>query len=64
MSLFLYVMPTICEPLVGQPIAACIEEHPHHLGLGLDNFSSFESSLPVDVLIGSDYYWELVMGCL
>ena len=64
MSLSLYVMPTICEPLVGQPIAACIGQHPHLLGLGLADFSSSESSLPVDVLIGSDYYWELVTGCL
>ena len=62
MSLSLYVIPNICEPLVGQPIAACIEQHPHLLGLGLADFSNSESSLPVDVLIGSDYYWELVTG--
>ena len=55
-------MPTICEPLVRQPIAACIDEHPHLLGLELADFSKSESSLPVDVLIGSDYYWELVTG--
>ena len=61
-SLFLYVMPTICEPLVGQSVTACIEQHPHLVGLELADFSSSESSLPVDVLIGSDYYWELVMG--
>ena len=54
----LYVVPTICEPLVGQPIAACTEQHPHLLGLELANFSS----LSVDVFIGSDYYWELVTG--
>ena len=52
----LCVMPTICEPLVGQPIAACIEQHPHLLGLELADFSNSESSLPIDVLIGSDYY--------
>ena len=62
MSLSLYVVPTICESLVGQAIAACIEQHPHLLGLELADFSSSESSLPVDVLIGSDYYWELVTG--
>ena len=62
MSLSLYVMPTICEPLVGQSIAASIEEHPHLLGLELADFSSSESSLPVDLLIGADYYWELVTG--
>ena len=62
MTLSLYVMPTICEPLVGQPIAACIEQHPHLAGLDLADFSSSELSLPIDVLIGSDYYWELVTG--
>ena len=62
MSLSLYVMPTICEPLVGQPIAACLENHPHLRGLELADFSTSESNLPVDVLIGSDYYWELVTG--
>ena len=62
MSLSLYVMPTICEPLVGQSIAASIEEHPHLLGLELADFSSSESSQPVDLLIGADYYWELVTG--
>lgn len=62
MSLSLYVMPIICEPLVGQPIAACIEKHSHLRGLELADFSSSETSLPVDVLIGSDYYWGLVTG--
>ena len=35
MHLSLYVMPTICEPLVGQSIAiaACVVEHSHLLGL-------------------------------
>ena len=44
MSLSLYVMPTICEPLVGQPITAC-ENHPHLKGLELANFSAFESPI-------------------
>ena len=62
MSLSLYVVNTICEPLVGQPLTTCIEQHSHLLGLELADFSSSDSSLPVDVLIGSDYYWELVTG--
>ena len=30
--------------------------------LEIADFSSFSSTLPVDVLIGLDYYWELVTG--
>ena len=62
MPLSLYVMPTICEPLVGQPILACIAQHPHLTGLELADSSGDGSPLPVDLLIGSDYYWELVTG--
>ena len=62
MSLTLYVMPIICEPLVGQPISSCVNQEPHLRGLELADFSSTESSMPVDVLIGADYYWQLVTG--
>ena len=62
MPLSLYVVPSICKPLVGQPIDACVENYPHLLGLELADFSNTEASLPVDLLIGSDYYWELVTG--
>ena len=60
MSLSLYVIPTICEPLVGQPITACVKQYPHLLGLELADSSSPESSMPVDLLIGD--YWQLVTG--
>ena len=62
MSLSLYVVPTICEPLVGQPVIACVKQHPHLLGLELADFSTTKGSLPIDVLIGADWYWELVTG--
>ena len=39
MSLSLYVMPTICEPLVGQPTSTCVKQYPHLLGLELADFS-------------------------
>ena len=60
MSLTLYVVPTICEPLVSQPITACIELNPRLMGLDLADFSDATSSLHVDLLTGSDYYWDLV----
>ena len=62
MSLSLYVVPTICEPLVRQPVVACVKQHPHLLGLELADFSTTKGSLSVDVLIGADLYWELVTG--
>ena len=64
MSLTLYVMPTTCEPLVGQPISACAGEYPHLSGLELADSSRNSSTLPIDALIGSDYYWQLVMGSI
>jgi len=62
MSLSLYVVPTICEPLVSQPITACIKWNQQFKGLDLADYSEGDSSLPVDMLIGSDYYWDLVTG--
>ena len=62
MTLSFYVVPTICELLEGQHVVACIEQNPRLMGLELADFSSSGSTLPVDVLIGSDYYWELVTG--
>ena len=45
-------------------MAEYIEQHPHLQGLELADFSNSESSLSVDVLIGSDYYWEFVTGSI
>ena len=64
MSLSLYVMPTIREPLVGQPISMCIEKHSHLSGLELADFSDTALNMPVDMLIGSDYCWQLVTGSI
>jgi hypothetical protein len=52
----------ICEPLAGQPISGCVEENQHLARLNLADFSDGSSSLEVDILIGSDYYWSLVTG--
>ena len=57
-------MPIICEPLVAQPIPACVNQQPHLLGLELADFSSSGVSMPVDILIGADYYWQLVTGTI
>ena len=62
MSLSLYVVPTICEPLTEQPIADCIQAYPHLLGQDLADSPSPTNGLPVDLLVGADYYWKIVIG--
>ena len=62
MKLSLYVVPTICDPLVEQPISDCVQSYPHLLGLTMADSSDLNSGLPVDLLVGADYYWKLVTG--
>ena len=62
MSLLLHVVPTICEPLSCQPITASVETSNHLKGLDLADSADGNSCLPVDILIGSDYHWDLVTG--
>ena len=65
MSLSLYVVPTICrQPLVCQPISACVQQSEAFSGLDLADRSDGETGLQVDMLIGSDYYWDLVTGSI
>lgn len=62
MQLSLYVVPMICEPLASQPIAACAKGNQHLASLELADYSESDQSLEVDILVGSDYYWDLVTG--
>jgi len=65
MSLSVYVMPAICEPLARQPVSACVRQYPPPPpGVELVDSSSTGSSTPVHMLIGSDYYWQLVTGSI
>lgn len=64
MSLFLHVIPTICEPLVGKPVSMYVRQHSHLLGLELADFSDTALNMPIDMLIGSDHYWQLVTGSI
>ena len=54
------VVPLICSPLVSQPITASGECHDHLLGLELADSADGSDVLEVDMLIGSDWYWNLV----
>ena len=60
--LSLVVVPMICEPLVGQPISECLKGNDHLSKLELADIADCSSSLPIDILLGSDYYWEIVTG--
>ena len=58
----LFVVPMICEPLIGQPISLCFEQNPQLAGLELADWADSDDRLEVDVLVGADLYWELVTG--
>ena len=57
----LFVVPHICEPLTTQPIAKCLDFYPHLSGLELAD-DPLDEIHEIDMLIGSDFYWELVTG--
>ena len=62
MIVSLFVVPMICEPLRGQPIDVCSNQNPHFSSLELADWADQGSRLEVDILIGSDYYWDFVTG--
>ena len=58
----LSTVPHICEPLTYQPVSICQGNFNHLVGLNLADPSDGSSSSEIDILIGSDQYWELVTG--
>ena len=62
----LFSVPTICEPLTSHPLVDCRETYPHLTGLELADYPGDDQSqsLHVDILIGSDHYWDLITGRL
>ena len=61
-DLHIYVVPFICEPLACQPIDFCQANFSHLAGLPLADCSDGKNQLEVDILIGSDLYWDLLTG--
>lgn len=57
--LTLFIVPTICAPLTSHSVPDCHEVYPHLRGLELAEDSS---QLRVDILVGSDHYWDLISG--
>ena len=58
----LFSVPEICEPLASHPIVDCRRVYPHLRGLEFADESDDVQKLHVDILIGSDYYWDLITG--
>ena len=58
----LFTVPLICEPITCQPIAFCQDKFEHLASLSLADSSEDQTQLKIDVLIGSDQYWNFVTG--
>ena len=58
----LYTIPHVCEPVTCQPVSICKENFGHLATLDLAVPSDGSSPLDIDILIGSDFYWEFVSG--
>ena len=61
-KLVLLTVPLICEPLTSPPVQSCIEKYSHLCCLDLADPSVGTGQVEPDVLIGSDYYWDLITG--
>lgn len=56
-------VPMICQPLSSQPIDVCTAQYQHLSDLDLADFPAGDTSnMEIDLLIKSNYYWELVTG--
>jgi hypothetical protein len=62
LSLTSFVVPTICQPLKHQTPQAAQEIYHHLEGLNLADLNTGEEELEVDILVGSDQYWNLITG--
>ena len=58
----LLTVPLICDPLSSQPVTLCQDTFNHLMDLDLADPTDGRSQLDIDILIGSDQYWELVTG--
>ena len=53
-----FVVPHICDPISSETAVNCVKMHGH---LSLADVTSDEA-MEIDLLIGSDFYWEFVTG--
>eukprot|EP00795_Rhopilema_esculentum_P003749 gene3749-15025_t len=58
-----YVVPTVCAPLKNQVIDLAASVYPHLNGLSLADYpANNEDELSIQILIGSDFYWNFMTG--
>ena len=60
-----YSVPLICSPIEGQCIDFAQKQYTHIKNIPtslLADFSTASQTLEIDVLIGSDYYWQFITG--
>lgn len=57
-----YAVLSICAPLSQQKIELAKASYKHFHFLELADTSSGEVGMPIDILIGSDFYWQFMTG--
>ena len=62
MKMSAYSVPLICEPLTGQTVTLARKMYKHLNGIHLADYSTGAEPAEVDILIGSDQYWQIVTG--
>ena len=62
LELSFLTVPLICESLCGQPVSCISETYKYISKLELADHCYGEDVLNIDMLIGSDQYWDLITG--
>ena len=57
-----YEVVRICGPIANQTIEIAQENYPHLQGVPLADYSRGDEDLEVDIMIGADYYWSIVLN--
>jgi hypothetical protein len=60
-ALEVFVVPHICDPITSEAAVTCVRTYSHLSQLDLADITPDEA-MEVDLLIGSDFYWEFVTG--
>ena len=62
LSLSAFTVPLIYQPLQGQSVEQVVNDNVCFSGLRLPDYCAEGETLNVDILVGSDYYWNRVSG--
>ena len=57
-----HVVDKVCSPLKQQFINGALDAYPHLRGLKLAEIYNDGADLPINILIGADYYWDICTG--